>query len=180
MQPRMSEIKAFDLVVFGGTGDLARRKILPALFKRFCAGQMPAPSRLIGAARSKMTTSEYRGFVRSALREFCDAADGQPVDQFLEQIDYVVLDAKEDQGWQSLAEMMGTETIRAFYFSVGPSLFKDLAERLHKWKLVGPESRIVVEKPFGRDLETARALNRILCSHFDENQIYRIDHYLRK
>ena len=180
MDSRMVAIDAFDLVVFGGTGDLARRKIMPALFKRFCAGHMPKPSRLIGAARSELNVDEYRDIVRASLREFCDAAEGRDVDGFLEQIDYVTLDAKGDTGWESLAEKLGPDSVRAFYFSVGPSLFKELAERLHKWRMVSSDSRIVVEKPFGRDLETARALNKVLCSHFDESQIYRIDHYLGK
>ncbi|WP_372884380.1 glucose-6-phosphate dehydrogenase [Shimia sp.] len=172
--------KAFELVVFGGTGDLARRKILPALFKRFCAGQMPEPSRLIGAARSDMSSAEYRRFVSDAVAEFGGAVGKDELAQFLRQITYVPFDARGDAGWQELAEMLDPACIRAFYFSVGPGLFKDLAERLHAHGLVTEDSRIVVEKPFGHDLDTARALNRVLCSHFDERQIYRIDHYLGK
>ncbi len=180
MVSRIVPVSAFELIVFGGTGDLARRKILPALFKRFCAGQMPAPSRLIGAARSDMTGAEYRDFVRKALTEFGDAAAGPTLEQFLQQIEYVPVDARGETGWEKLAMMLNDDCVRAFYFSVGPGLFKDLAERLHHYSLVGPDSRIVVEKPFGHDLETARALNNVLCSHFEESQIYRIDHYLGK
>ncbi|WP_299350607.1 glucose-6-phosphate dehydrogenase [uncultured Shimia sp.] len=181
MASRVIPVEAFDLVVFGGTGDLARRKILPALFKRYCAGQMPGPSRLIGAARSEFTSDDYRDFVRPALKEFGEAEEGTSLEAFLNQIEYVTIDARGSTGWQELSTLLeGHDRIRAFYFSVGPGLFKDLAERLHGYRLVDPASRIVVEKPFGRDLETARALNKVLCRHFAEGQIYRIDHYLGK
>lgn len=179
---RIGSVGIFDLVVFGGTGDLARRKILPALFKRFCAGQMPKPSRLIGAARTDMDTEAYRAFVRIAIKEFVDIPDGDDaaLEAFLAQLEYVVLDARGDTGWATLQGMMAPDRVRAFYFSVGPGLFEDLACKLHQWNLTEDDSRIVVEKPFGRDLETAQELNAILAAHFHESQIYRIDHYLGK
>jgi glucose-6-phosphate 1-dehydrogenase len=90
------------------------------------------------------------------------------------------VDAKGEQGWKELHDLIRFELVNAFYFSVAPSLFGDLAERLHLHKIANAKSRIVVEKPFGRDLESARALNETLAAHFDEKQIYRIDHYLGK
>ena len=182
MVSRVIPVDPFDLVIFGGTGDLARRKILPGLFRRFCAGQMPDNSQIIGAARSDMTPDAYRQMVAEAIAEFggggsCEAGT---LEGFLKTISYVTTDAKGDGGWVELNGKMRDDTVRAFYFSVAPSLFGDLAERLHRFGLATPDSRIVVEKPFGHDLETARALNATLAQHFHETQIYRIDHYLGK
>ena len=182
MVSRVIPVEPFDLVVFGGTGDLARRKILPALFRRFCSGQMEENSRIIGAARSDHSQDEYRQMVAEAIAEFnttshCEAGT---LDAFLDRIDYVHVDAKGEEGWKTLADLMQPGKVRAFYFSVAPSLFGDLAERLHTHGMADRDSRIVVEKPFGRDLETAKALNDVLARHFHESQIYRIDHYLGK
>ena len=182
MVSRVIPVDPFDLVIFGGTGDLARRKILPALFRRFCSGQMEDESRIIGAARSDHDQAEYRQMVADAIAEFntsttCEAGT---IEAFVERIDYVHVDAKGEEGWDKLAGMMHPNRVCAFYFSVAPSLFGDLAERLHRHGMADGESRIVVEKPFGRDLQTARALNDVLAQHFDESQIYRIDHYLGK
>ncbi|MET4127203.1 glucose-6-phosphate dehydrogenase [Roseovarius sp. MBR-6] len=182
MASRVIPVDSFDLVVFGGTGDLARRKILPALYRRFVAGQFAEDTRLIGAARSEMDASAYSAFVREALTEFApdEATRKKPLAAFLDLIDYVTLDARGEAGWDALAQKTRKDRIRAYYFSVGPSLFGDLAKRLHKHGLAEGDARIVVEKPFGHDLESARALNRTLARHFDEGQIYRIDHYLGK
>ncbi|MEN8658854.1 glucose-6-phosphate dehydrogenase [Marivita sp.] len=182
MVSRVIPVDPFDLVIFGGTGDLARRKILPGLFRRFCAGQMPEGSQIIGAARSEMTTDEYRQMVSEAVAEFGGArsCEAGTMEAFLDVVSYVTTDAKGDGGWVELNGKMRDNKVRAFYFSVGPSLFGDLAERLHRFGLATPDSRIVVEKPFGHDLETARSLNATLAQHFDETQIYRIDHYLGK
>ncbi|MCW8842021.1 MAG: hypothetical protein OQK00_01260, partial [Rhodobacteraceae bacterium] len=94
----------FDLVVFGGTGDLARRKILPALFKRYCAGQMPGQSRLIGASRSDLSRDDYLEVVRRALKKAGVVRGGPTLEGFLERVDYVALDATGETGWQALAD----------------------------------------------------------------------------
>ncbi|HCI08371.1 MAG TPA: glucose-6-phosphate dehydrogenase [Sulfitobacter sp.] len=183
MVSRVIPVEAFDLVIFGGTGDLARRKILPGLFRRFCAGQMPAESRIVGAARSQMDGAKYREFVAEAIAEFGGkvASDAEKLEAFLQQLDYVPIDARGVGGWEELADKVkGRKFVRAFYFSVAPGLFGDLAERLHHYGLSDKASRIVVEKPFGRDLATAQTLNASLAEHFNEDQIYRIDHYLGK
>ncbi|WP_299725713.1 glucose-6-phosphate dehydrogenase [uncultured Tateyamaria sp.] len=182
MVSRVIPVKTFDLVIFGGTGDLARRKILPGLFRRFCAGQMPPDAAVVGAARSDMDSASYRDFVGEAVREFGGEetkADGK-LAAFLERLHYVPIDARGEAGWRELAALMRAGTVHAFYFSVAPSLFGDLAERLNQHGLTDEDSRIVVEKPFGRDLASAKELNRDLAAFFDESQIYRIDHYLGK
>src|SRR6056297_1580576 len=182
MASRVIPVDPFDLVIFGGTGDLARRKILPALYRRFHAGQFGPDTRLTGAARGAMATADYRTFVRDALMDFAPeaAADTDCRDAFLDMLPYVALDAEGCEGWEALAARVRAGPIRAFCFSVAPGLFGALAERLHRDGLADETARIVVEKPFGRDLETARALNRTLARHFHEGQIYRIDHYLGK
>ena len=182
MVSRVIPVDPFDLVIFGGTGDLARRKILPGLFRRFVAGQMPADSRIVGAARSDLDDAAYRKDVKAALEEFIDKDGRAPKDvkAFLETIHYVSIDATGTAGWADLAKLIRPGVVQAFYFSVAPSLFGPIAERLHEWKCALSDARIVVEKPFGRDLESARALNKTLRDHFEESQIYRIDHYLGK
>ena len=180
MVSRVIPVDSFDLVVFGGTGDLARRKILPALFRRFVAEQMPEDARIIGAARSDMDDDGYRAFVREVLEEFVPGAAEADITAFARRLGYVPVDARGTGGWEDLAKRMRSGVIRAFYFSVGPGLFGDLAERLQLHGMADDDSRIVVEKPFGRDLESAKALNKVLVGAFDESQIYRIDHYLGK
>ncbi|WP_321832653.1 glucose-6-phosphate dehydrogenase [Thalassovita sp.] len=182
MVSRVIPVDPFDLVIFGGTGDLARRKILPALFRRYCAGQMPEGSQIIGAARSDMDDAAFQKLVKDALAEFNPGPkpDADQLKGFLAALHYVKVDAMGTDGWKELAGKMREGKVRAFYFSVAPSLFGALAERLHGNGMVDPDTRIVVEKPFGRDLETAKALNTSLAAHFDESQIYRIDHYLGK
>ena len=183
MVSRVIPVEVFDLVIFGATGDLARRKILPGLYRRYLAGQITGESRIIGAARTDLDAEGFRQLVRDAIVEFVatDKRDTAVIEDFLSHLDYVSIDAaKGDQGWKSLKAMMRQGVVQAFYFSVAPSLFGDLAEKLHDHGIAHSESRIVVEKPFGRDLASAQALNAMLASHFEERQIYRIDHYLGK
>jgi glucose-6-phosphate 1-dehydrogenase len=182
MVSRVIPVDPFDLVIFGGTGDLARRKILPGLFRRFRAGQMTPDCRIVGAARSDLTDTSYRRDVKAALEEFIDKEARPPADvkAFLTTIHYVPIDATGTAGWGQLKKLLRKDVVQAFYFSVAPGLFGDLAERLHSNKIALEDARIVVEKPFGRDLESARALNKTLRDHFEECQIYRIDHYLGK
>jgi glucose-6-phosphate 1-dehydrogenase len=182
MVSRVIPVEPFDLVIFGATGDLARRKILPGLYRRHIAGQLPDNARIIGAARSEMDDAGFRDLALKALEEFVGKAKRIPADieAFLDRLIYVAIDATGEGGWATLKERMQPDVIRAFYFSVAPSLFGDIAERLCLHGIAGPDSRIVVEKPFGRDLATAKALNKILATHFAESQIYRIDHYLGK
>ena len=143
---------------------------------------MPEAARVIGAARTEMDDAGFRALVAEALAEFLPKAarDDAQEAAFLERLSYVTIDALGEGGWEALAKSMRADAVQAFYFSVGPSLFGALAERLHKFKVARQDARIVVEKPFGRDLASARELNATLATHFDENQIYRIDHYLGK
>ncbi|MCC5988468.1 MAG: glucose-6-phosphate dehydrogenase [Pararhodobacter sp.] len=183
MVARVIPVEPFDLVVFGATGDLALRKIMPALCCRFADGQMPPDARVIGAARGTLGADAFREEVARALDEAFSGADAPSPGcrrAFLQLLDYVTLDARGDEGWPALRDALRGDVVRAFYFSVAPGLFGALAERLERWQLITPETRIVAEKPFGHDLASARELNAMLARHFDETQIYRIDHYLGK
>lgn len=177
-------VDPFDLIVFGGTGDLARRKLLPALFHRFMAGQVPEDALIIGAARGKMTRKAFQAHTVEALEEFV-AEDDRPakgVAKFVAMVDYATADAMSDQGWDALAKLLKgrDDRTRAFYLSVAPRFFGPICDRLGAAGLVTPQTRLVVEKPLGRDLDSAVALNSQLAASFDESQLYRIDHYLGK
>jgi glucose-6-phosphate 1-dehydrogenase len=141
---------------------------------------MPDEARIIGAARSEMDTEGFRSMIRDAVQEFGGEHDASALEEFLARLDYVAVDAMGEDGWQDLRGKLRADVVRAFYFSVGPSLFGALAERLRGFGLADDDSRVVVEKPFGHDLDSARALNQTLREHFHEEQIYRIDHYLGK
>jgi len=182
MVSRVIPVDPFDLVIFGATGDLARRKILPGLFHRFTVGQIPDAARIIGVARSDMDEAAFRAEVQAGLCEFApqSAQNAERLAQFLDRITYIQVDASGQTGWTLLRDTLRHDVVRAFYLSVAPVLFGAIAANLHDHGIATPDSRIVVEKPFGHDLDSARALNADLRRSFDERQIYRIDHYLGK
>lgn len=182
MVSRVIPVDPFDLVIFGATGDLARRKIFPSLYRRYLGGQIPDTANIVGAARANLTEAGFRGQVEAAIVEFVDPVkqDAASIAQFLERIRYVAIDATGEGGWATLKALVRPDLVQAFYFSVAPALFGNLAERLNQHGIATANARIVVEKPFGRDLATARALNATLAAHFGEHQVYRIDHYLGK
>ncbi|MDE4173073.1 glucose-6-phosphate dehydrogenase [Phaeobacter sp. PT47_59] len=182
MVSRVIPVDPFDLLLFGATGDLARRKILPSLFHRFQIGQFDAQSRIIGTSRADLDQQGFRDLTADAIREFGQPGETTEEDiaAFAALLDYVPVDARGDTGWDELTKHLRPDVIRAFYLSVGPSLFTDIADRLSASGIATPESRIVLEKPFGHDLASAQALNQALRAHFQEGQIYRIDHYLGK
>lgn len=184
MVSRVIPVDPFDLVIFGSTGDLARRKILPALYRRLAAGQMPDGARILCAARTGTDDSGYREIAREALETFIPKKeiDRKLLETFLSMLGYVAVDATGENGWVEMKTRLDEQTdrIRIFYLSVGPSLFGAIASRLSESGIADEESRIVVEKPFGHDRESAHELNEQLLRCFDESRIYRIDHYLGK
>jgi glucose-6-phosphate 1-dehydrogenase len=182
MTSRFIAVDPFDLVVFGGAGDLAYRKLLPALFHRHCDNQIPSSARIIGVSRRQMSDEEYRAATEKALYEHVDRADGEAVQTFLRCLHFVSVDAQSDDGWDDLRTMLTphNDRVRAFYLAVGPELFGTICSQIGNHGLATPEARIVIEKPIGHDLESAMAVNDAVGSVFDESQIYRIDHYLGK
>ena len=181
MVSRVIPVESFDLVIFGATGDLAKRKIFPGLFRRFLAGQMPTDSQVVGAARSNLSQKKFNDLVENSIKSFAEINfKDEDLKNFLNCLNYIQIDATGSNGWSALKSILRPKKILAFYFSVSPSLFGSLAERLHEHAITTENSRIVVEKPFGRNLATSKQLNAILAEHFTEKQIYRIDHYLGK
>jgi len=126
MSSQIIPVDPFDCIIFGGTGDLAERKLLPALYHRQKDGQMTRPTRIIGASRSDLSTNEYRAFAQEALKTHVkDDLDSDEVEKFLGKLDYVSVDVKSERGWDSLGAVLGADTgkKRACYLAVGPSLF---------------------------------------------------------
>ncbi|MCT7665838.1 glucose-6-phosphate dehydrogenase [Shinella kummerowiae] len=184
MSSQIIPVEPFDYVVFGGTGDLAERKLLPALYHRQLAGQLSDPTRIIGASRTALTDAEYRKFAVDALKEHLKPGefDDEQIKTFCDRLFYIAVDAKSDQGWDKLKDLLdeGKERVRAFYLAVAPAIFGDISEKIRDHKLITKQTRIVVEKPIGRDLASANELNNTIGKVFREEQIFRIDHYLGK
>jgi len=177
-------VDTFDLIIFGGTGDLAMRKLLPALYHRDCDGQITADSRIIAASRGALSREEYLALVEEALRSNLagGAFDESFWPSFKERLHYVQADAFEHDQWGALVDVLAgrEDRVRVAYLATAPSLFGTLAKGLKINGLVSDLSRIVLEKPLGRDLDSAREINTAVGECFREDQIYRIDHYLGK
>ena len=184
MASRIIPVEPFDYVVFGATGDLARRKLLPALLHRVRDGQIPDGSRILAVSHDALELSAFHAGVREGLARFAPDATGDDaaVDRFLGMLGYIRVDALADDGWDALqAALAGREsTVRAFYLAVRPDLFGPICDQLGARGMVTPASRVVIEKPIGHDLESAVLVNDAVGSVFDERQVFRIDHYLGK
>jgi len=183
MTSQIIPVDPFDFIIFGGTGDLAERKLLPALYHRQRDHQFSEPTRIIGTSRSKLSDEEFQEFARKAIKEHVqkEYIDKAEVEKFVSRLSYVPADATTGSGFDALKKAIGnSKSIRAFYLAVTPALFGDIAAQLNKHEMITPDSRIVVEKPIGRSLTSAKALNDQIGGVFGEHQIFRIDHYLGK
>ncbi len=177
-------VDVFDMVIFGGTGDLAMRKILPALYRRDVDQQIPPEARIIGLSLDDYGAEAFQARVRLALQEHLppEQLPLDAVERFVARLDYQRLDVTDQQGWQNLKEKLDAfpDRIRVYYLSVAPALFGVIATGLATAGLNGANARLVVEKPLGHDLASAQRLNAELSAVFDEHALYRIDHYLGK
>ena len=182
MSSRIIPVEPFTLAVFGATGDLARRKLLPSLWRRLQAGQAPANSRLIGIARKPLSDEAFRQLVADAvIAADINAANNPQLQQWLQSARYFSLDAATTDGWERLADTLRqSPRPQLFYLAVSPTLAAPLCEHLRKSACLGDDGRLILEKPFGRDLASARALNATVRQTASENNVYRIDHYLGK
>ena len=183
MTAQIIPVAVFDLVVFGGTGDLAMRKLLPALYWRESDQQMPEGSRIIGVARSHLTTPDYLAQVEAACRKHVGAAfDPAVFARLAQRITFVPLDVASCEHWADLAHaLVGAEDRpRLFYLATSPDLFGPICEGAGAAGIVTPEARVVLEKPLGHDLASAIRINDQVGRVFAESQVYRIDHYLGK
>lgn len=182
MAARFLEVDDFDLVVFGASGDLAHRKLIPALYHRDCDGQMPENARIVCSARRDYSHEDYREWASLALKEHVSDIDETHLDRFLNRIYYVKIDIGSGEGFDDLKTILNErpDVIRAFYLAVGPDLFATICEKIGKAGLVTDQTRVVIEKPIGKDGASAKILNDTVGAVFDEHQIFRIDHYLGK
>ena len=177
-------VDTFDLIIFGGTGDLAMRKLLPALYHRDLDGQVTADSRIIAASRGALTREKYLALVEKSLKEKLPEGDFDAAHwkTFKKRIHYVQADAFAHDNWGRLVKKLSghEERTRVAYLATAPSLFGEIAKGLKTNGLITEQSRIVLEKPVGRDYESASEINNAVGACFAENQVYRIDHYLGK
>ncbi|GAA4121972.1 glucose-6-phosphate dehydrogenase [Nocardioides fonticola] len=184
-----------DFVVFGATGDLALRKLLPALFHRDREGQLPDDFRIVGVSRTETDDAGFRSIVADALAEHVPAAelDAAAVRRLLGRLHHLTLDAHDPTDWHRLAGLLKDDelgvrsgpdgpldVVRVYYLAVAPSLFGPICRQLDEIGLVTPSSRVVMEKPIGHDLASSRQINDAVGEVFAESQIFRIDHYLGK
>ena len=171
------------LILFGATGDLSRRMLLPSLAALDAEGLVAEDLRIIGTARSDHDDASFRALARAALDEFLPAGqlDEAAKDAFLERLVYQPLDASQPDGFAALAEKVGpVEDGLAIFLSTAPSLFEPTIAGLAAAGLAGEKTRIGLEKPLGSDLASSQAINDAVASVFPEERIFRIDHYLGK
>ena len=184
MPPAIIPVDDFDMVVFGATGDLTLRKLLPALYHRFRDGQFSPACRIIAAARSDLDDASYRARADAALREHVTAPDlpDDTREAFLSLVFYARVDGSKPTGWEQMTALFGNgpDRIRVFYLATSPDLYGAVCQNLRQQALVTKKSRVVLEKPIGHDLKSARRIIEQVGSVFNEQQTYRIDHFLGK
>ncbi|MES2019331.1 MAG: glucose-6-phosphate dehydrogenase [Pseudomonadota bacterium] len=172
----------FDLVLFGGSGDLAMRKLLPAMYARDVANDLPASARIICVGRHEWSNDEFLATVESTSKPHVKAATDAGWAKFIQRIVYVSLNATDVGTYGALVAALRADAslTRVYYLATPPHLFSQICDNLSEVGLVTANSRVVLEKPLGRDLESAKQINAEVGKVFAESQIYRIDHYLGK
>ena len=174
--------KACDFTIFGVLGDLSRRKLLPSLYQLDKVGLLDKDTRIIGVARHELSRDDFVAKMRENLETFVkEELDQAVVERLLARLNYVLINLDLPDEYRRLGEVIDQEKrILINYFSVAPFLFDDICKGLAHANIVTQETRVVLEKPIGRDLETSREINDTVAKVFTEEQIYRIDHYLGK
>jgi glucose-6-phosphate 1-dehydrogenase len=173
-----TEADADALVVFGITGDLAKKMTFRSLYRLEKRGLLNVP--VIGVAADKLTTEQLRDRAREAIQDTGEQLESEVFDRFAQRLAYVSGDFDDDQTYQRVVQTLGDKRNPTFYLEIPPSLFATVVEGLAKVNLVAHGQRVVVEKPFGHDLQSARELAADLHRFIDESQLYRIDHFLGK
>ncbi|WP_157245333.1 glucose-6-phosphate dehydrogenase [Nonomuraea typhae] len=177
-------VHAADLVVFGGTGDLSMRKLIPALYHSDRDGRLAPETRIIAMSRGGLTDADFRGKVDADVRDQVPADDPAVWQRFLGRLHHVSVDVggSDRSGWSALSRLLAghEQRDRVFYLASPPMTFGPFCRELEAAGLVTPHSRVVLEKPLGRDLPSAQRINDEVGAIFDERQIFRIDHYLGK
>ncbi|HBB54766.1 MAG TPA: glucose-6-phosphate dehydrogenase [Hyphomonadaceae bacterium] len=169
------------LVIFGGTGDLARRMLFPSLYFLHQEGRLAPDTRIFGLGRSSMAQADFADMVRIAVKARADGYfDEATFAAFAERLNYQAIDAEAHEGFDELARRLGPNTETTFYLSTSPSLYGAICARLASAGLNHANCRIVLEKPIGRDLPSSKAINDGVAAAFSEDRTLRIDHYLGK
>ena len=180
------------VVIFGASGDLAKRKLIPALYRLVQERLLPAEFAVIGLGRTPMTDDEYRAKMKEAVAEFSESktVDEEVWRSFAAGLHYLPSNIDRPESYRELAERLevigrerGTGGNRLFYLSVAPEFYAESVKQLGEAGLTKQErgwARVIIEKPFGTSLESARELNEQILRHLEESQVYRIDHYLGK
>lgn len=180
--------KPISIVIFGASGDLTLRKLIPALFNLYCKGRLPERFQIAGMARTAYSDDSFRAYLRESTLAYAgDTFEEAAWADFASHIGYLPASFDDPEAFLALktwlAEHETGAADRLYYLATAPQFFTSIAEQLDRAGLSRSEHsdwRLVVEKPFGTDLESARQLNRALHALFDEHQIFRIDHYLGK
>ena len=175
---------SFDLVLFGGTGDLAWRKLMPALFQAFRHGTLPAGGRIIGVARDALSSEQYRALIRSRFDavELAKRPSVEEFTRFAALLEFVQMDLSKPDDYAGLATLLKKRQADSvlMYVATAPALFTTVCEQLASAGLNTAQTRVVLEKPLGHDLASNRAINDAVRRVFSEKQVFRIDHYLGK
>jgi len=173
-----------DILIFGGHGDLALRKLMPALYHLCHDGYISSQSRIISVSRDEFTQEENIALIEEKLKLHLkgDCFDKEFFESFKEHLYYVKADLLNVDEYADLATLLGSEPERERinYLSTSPSLFGSICKSLDAHKLITEHARVVLEKPIGRDLDSSRVINEEVAKYFDESAIFRIDHYLGK
>lgn len=173
-----------DIVVFGGTGDLSLRKIMPALYYRHQEGQLNPEGRILAIGRGEMTQDEFVKLIRDNCENYIPKADwdNKTWQDFAAHLRYAQVDAQDGKTYAGLAKLLADNPrdVRVFYLATPASIFGPICQELSKQNLITPNTRVVLEKPLGYDLESFRSINNAVLECVNESQVYRIDHYLGK
>jgi glucose-6-phosphate 1-dehydrogenase len=180
------------VIIFGASGDLAKRKLIPALYRLVQERLLPAEFAIVGLGRTEMTDDEFRDKMKENVAEFSEArrVDEEVWESFARGLRYLPSNIQKQEDYEKLARLLeevdgerGTQGNRLFYLSTAPEFYAEAVARLDGAGLTRRGkgwTRVIIEKPFGTSLESARELNQQILKHLDESQIYRIDHYLGK
>jgi glucose-6-phosphate 1-dehydrogenase len=175
---------SFDLVLFGGTGDLAWRKLMPALFQAFRHGTLPQGGRIIGVGRDDLSDDQYRALIKGRFDgvELAKRPSEEEFTRFAALLHFVRMDLSKPADYQRLAEVLKARSAATvvMYLATAPALFTTICEQVAAVGLNASHTRVVLEKPLGHDLASNRAINHTVRQHFAEKQVFRIDHYLGK
>ena len=175
------DLNTFNLYLFGGTGDLSNRKLIPAMFRQETLGNIDKESQIIGLGSREISKEEYTQMVKNSLEKYFPSfKDNEEAwTRFGQRLNYIKLDISSSEDWKNIKNIPKDMPV-VYYLATPPNLYKQISTSLKENNLIEDNCRVVVEKPIGSNLETAQDINNSLSAGFDENQIYRIDHYLGK